>query len=254
MKLSPDAMQISRHIKMADMIHMNYMLLPILSRFNIKLGFGEKTVEQVLQENHIDVGFFLEIVNSFHDKRYFPGKQLRKFPLKWIVDYLRNSHDHYLQVKIPTIHDLIRKFLNNSFQDNQELADLIRQFFKDYRSEIEDHINREEEKVYPYVFAVEQAYRTGEISPENREIIGKYSMDDFEAEHDNIEDKLFDLKNLIIKYIPPANDSNLCNTILTELFRLEADLNDHARIEDKVLVPKVKYMEKWLDEHVSTRI
>ena len=35
------------------------------------------------------------------------------------------------------------------------------------------------------------------------------------------------------------------------MFRLETDLNDHARIEDKVLVPKVRYMEKWIEEHYT---
>ena len=44
-------------------------------------------------------------------------------------------------------------------------------------------------------------------------------------------------------------DSNVSQAILFELFRLEADLKDHARIEDKILVPKVKYMEKWILEH-----
>jgi len=36
----------------------------------------------------------------------------------------------------------------------------------------------------------------------------------------------------------------MCQKLLTELFRLEADLEDHSRIEDKVLIPKVKLLEK----------
>ncbi|MBN2482181.1 MAG: hemerythrin domain-containing protein [Bacteroidales bacterium] len=243
-------MQITRSMKMADMIHMNYLLLPIISRFNIKLGCGDKSIDQVCKENSIDVYFFLEIVNSFHDKNYFPKKQLQGFPLKLIVDYLRNSHEHYLHVKVPYIEDLIHQLLLDSYSGNTELSTLINKFFNDYKSELEDHINREEIKVYPYVFAIEKAFRSKKPSPDIIELTNKYSMDDFIHEHDNIEDKLFDLKNLIIKYIPPPEDIHLCNTILIELFRLEADLNDHARIEDKVLVPKVKFMEKWIYEHV----
>ena len=243
-------MQITPDMKLADVIHMNYLLLQIISRFNIRLGCGEKTVHQVCNENDIDINFFLEIVNSFHDKNYFPKKQLQGFPLKLIVDYLRNSHDHCLKVKIPYIEELIHQLLLYSFSDNSELSGLINKFFNDYKTELEDHINREELKVYPYVFAVEKVFRSKKSSTDTMDLIQKYSMEDFENEHDNVEDKLFDMKNLIIKYIPPPDDTNLCNTILIELFRLEADLNDHARIEDKVLVPKVKYMEKWIYEHV----
>lgn len=243
-------MQITSNMKMADMIHMNYLLLQIISRFNIRLGCGDKTIDLVCKENNIDVGFFLEIVNSFHDKNYFPGKQLQGFPIKLIVDYLRNSHEHYLQVKIPYIEELIGQLLKHSYKGNTELSELINKFFADYKYELEDHINREELKVYPYVFAIEEVFYSKELSAERFELMKKYSMEAFENEHDNIEDKLFDMKNLIIKYIPPSDDTDLCNTILIELFRLESDLNDHARIEDKVLVPKVKYMEKWIYEHI----
>ncbi len=81
--------------------------------------------------------------------------------------------------------------------------------------------------------------------------IRDYSIDDFEADHDNVEDKLFDLKNILIKYLPLPVDYQLCHAILVELFKLESDLNDHARIEDKVLVPKVKFMEKWILDHFA---
>lgn len=263
-------MQITNNMKMADLIHLDYLLLQILSRFNIKLGCGDKTIGQVCRENKIDVHFFLEIVNSFHDRNYFPKKQLQGFPLSLIVDYLRNSHEHYLKVKIPYIEGLIQQLLLDSYGRNTELYELINKFFTDYRTELEEHIRREEEKTYPYVFAVEKVFRygagpsgadssgegsfgetpSGEGPVEAMGLIHKYSMEAFENEHDNVEDKLFDLKNLIIKYIPPPENTHLCHTILTELFRLESDLNDHARIEDKVLVPKVKFMEKWIHEHV----
>ncbi|MBA7528470.1 hypothetical protein ES705_20656 [subsurface metagenome] len=72
------------------------------------------------------------------------------------------------------------------------------------------------------------------------------SIDFFVDTHTNIEDKLYDLKNIIIKYLPPARDYTSSNALLFELFRLERDLNDHARIEDKVLVPKVQFLESQI--------
>ena len=67
-------MQIQADMKMAEIIHLNYHLLPIISRFGINLGFGDKSVKQICKEHSIDVNFFLEIVNSFHLKNYFPKK------------------------------------------------------------------------------------------------------------------------------------------------------------------------------------
>jgi len=244
-------MQIQSTMKMAEVIHVNYHLLQIISRFGINLGFGDKNVKQVCNDYSIDVDFFLEILNSYHNKNYFPKKHLQGFSLKLIIDYLHKSHDYYLNTKIPHIAQLLNQLAGFVPAITSESLQLIDKFFKEYKNELSIHIQREEEIVYPYVFSVEQAFLTKNPTVEIVRHIRKYSIDDFENEHDNVEDKLFDLKNIFIKYLPLPDDSNLIHAVLIELFRLEADLRDHARIEDKVLVPKVKYMEKWVIEHIK---
>ncbi|MBN2613798.1 MAG: hemerythrin domain-containing protein [Bacteroidales bacterium] len=237
-------MQIHRAMPMADIIHINYSLLQVITRFDIRLGFGNKTIEEVCRGQGIDVNFFLEIVNSFHDPDYFPDKELQNFRLTDIVNYLRKTHQYYLEVKIPQIGLYIQQLLDNSNPGNLESLELINRFFLDYRQEFLTHIDREENHVFSYVLEVEKAFLTKRLEKQVAEKIKNYSIDDFADEHDNIEDKLFDLKNIIIKYLPPVKDVFICINILTELFRLEKDLNNHARIEDTVLVPKVRAMEK----------
>ena len=231
---------------------MNYHLLMIISRFGINLGFGDKSITQLCKENNIDVDFFLEIVNSYHFKNYFPEKQLQGFSVKLIIDYLRKSHEYYTQIKIPQIALLLDQLSGLTGTVAGQPLQLIDQFFKEYKKELEIHIKREEDKVYPYIFMVENSFVNKAPDQHIVDQIRQYSMDDFENEHDNVEDKLLDLKNLLIKYLPVPVDSNLSQAILFDLFRLETDLRDHARIEDKVLVPKVKYMEKWILEHFTS--
>jgi regulator of cell morphogenesis and NO signaling len=239
-------------MKMAAVIHLNYHLLPLISRFGIMLGFGDKSVEQVCKAYHLDVDFFLEILNSYHDKNYFPQKHLQEFPMKFIIDYLRKSHEYYLQVKIPTIEALLQQLSSLGNEANQRSLKLIDKFFIEYKHELAAHIRHEEDNVYPYVFSVEDAYRARKATPALVKQIRAYSIGDYESEHDNVEDELYDLKNILIKYLPQPDNTDLCHTILIELFRLEADLKDHARIEDKVLVPKVRFMEKWIIDHSGT--
>jgi len=238
-------------MKMAEVIHTNYHLLQILSRFGINLGFGDKSIKQVCTENGIDADFFLEIINSYHHKNYFPSKHLQGFSLNLIVDYLRKSHEYYLKLKIPEVALLLSHLSNIPDSEPGQSFRLIDKFFNDYRSELEIHIQREEEKVYPYVFMVEEAFLRKNANKEIIARISQYSIDDFEREHDNVEDKLLDLKNILIKYLPVPVNQALTQSILFELFRLETDLRDHARIEDKILVPKVRFMEKWLLDNFS---
>lgn len=241
-------MLIRKNMKMADVIHLNYTLLPVISRFGIKLGFGERTLEEVCNQNRVDVDFFLEVINSFHDPDYFPKTQLKNFSLKLLVEYLKKTHQYYLEVKLPEIENLIEQIVETCCTDRKNSLALIRAFFQEYKAQVKKHIDLEENVILPYVLEIEQAYLQKKLPQSVFEQMKKYSIKDFADEHDNIEEKLYDLKNIIIKYLPPHRNTNLSNTILQQLFLLEKDLNDHATMEDKVLIPKVETMEKKLQK------
>jgi len=238
-------MNITSDMKMADVIHFNYSLLPVITRFGIELGFGDKTVEEVCRDHEVNLDFFIEITNSFVDDEYIPQKDLNTFSVQLIVDYLEKTHDYYLSEKIPELEKMINEMVIKSDVDAKK-SELVKNFFEEYRNELKNHIEREELKVQPYVLEVEKAFEKGELDENLKQKIHQYSINDFANEHDNVEEKLFDLKNIIIKYLPPCPDKALCNRLLMELYRLEKDLNAHAELEDKVLIPKVSIMEETL--------
>ncbi len=241
-------MLIKETTKLSDVVHYNFNVLPILNRFNIQLGFGDKTVKEVCDELNVNVQFFLEIVNSFLDEDYFPQSELQSFSIKSIINYIKNSHNHYVGFKVPQIEKMILQLLGTASDEKKQSYLLIKNFFSDYKAEFSAHIENEDIKIHPYVLVVDEIFRNRDFSEENKNIIRSNSISKYAAEHDNIEDKLFDLKNLMIKYLPPCKDYTLSNSILFELFRLERDLNDHSRIEDKVLIPKIEAMEKLILE------
>ena len=74
---------------------------------------------------------------------------------------------------------------------------------------------------------------------------GKYNISVFSRRHEQIEKKLSDLKNILIKYYP-GSGSYLLNSVLFDLFTTEEDLISHTRIEDKLFIPTVLDYEKRL--------
>ena len=237
-------MQIFPETKLAETIHMNYGILPILNRFGIQLGFGDITLKEACSRYNINLDFFLEIVNSYNDTSYFPQVQLQAFPLKLIIDYIDKSHTYYLNRKVPQIEQLIEEVLDKTKHKNDYR--LIDKFYKEYKKELIEHIDKEEQEIHPYVFMLEEAYLTRNFTEEIVHHIEENSINKYAREHNSLEDKLYDLKNLIIKYLPPVEDPCISNSLLIELFRLERDLNDHARIENKVLIPKVVWLEQQI--------
>lgn len=237
-------------MKMADVIHLDHHLLYVINRFNIQLGFEDKSVEMVCAEYQVNTEFFLEIVNTYYDSSYFPLKNLQRFKPSLLIDYLQKTHHYYLGIKIPEIEHFINILTSNN-KIEPEHSKLLSDFFQSYKTELTAHINREEQRVYPYVKQLEQLL----TQTLDYEIIAKeienYSIQEYEQEHDDVEAKLYDLKNIIIKYLPPPKDSSLFNKILHDLFELEHDLNNHGRFENLILVPIVEKMEKNLAQKLK---
>jgi regulator of cell morphogenesis and NO signaling len=230
-------------MKMADVIQMNYMLIPVIHRFGIELGFGDKTVTEVCEENEVDLNFFLQLVNAYHDQDYFPKEELQTIPVREIVAYLKMTHASYLNNTVTEIEQKIKNLELEGSEDRKYIA-LIRNFFEGYKSELTEHIMREEDVVFPYVLAVDEIIKTERISEENKKIFEQFSIEEYEEDHDDVEEKLLDLRTIMIKYVAPPSNSTLYHSIIQDLFRLEEDLNYHSRIEDKVLIPKIILMEK----------
>jgi len=243
-------MRIEKDMKLADVIHHDFSLIPVINRFGIHLGFGDGTIEEICIKKSVNTEFFLTILNTYQDPKYFPKKHLQSFHTATLIEYLKKAHQFYTEQKIPEIKNLIFKLIEESVQ-HKDRYQLALNFFKEYQEEFTRHIDREEKLVYPYINELEKVIESGKVPAELIQRMESYSIMDYEDEHDNVEEKLYDLKNLIIKYLPAPSNELTSYRILMELFDLEKDLREHARIEDIILVPKVEAMEFTIQKMIS---
>lgn len=237
--------------RLSDLIHANIGLLPVLNRFNIELGFGDKTVQEICDSKMVNPDFFLEIVNAYHNEHYFPQRSLMQFSSLLVVNYLSKTHQYYIEILMPELDVLLDKMLSYIQENNKTYIDLIRKFYADYKKELIEHIENEEKNIFPFIKEIQLAFDKGISYDKLPDEIQVFSIKTFEQEHGNLDEKLLDLKNIIIKYLPPDYNSAFCHDFLMKLFFLEKDLIDHARIEDKILVPKVLELEKELKKRKS---
>jgi regulator of cell morphogenesis and NO signaling len=238
-------MLIDQHMKMADVVLHDPTLVPIINRFGIHLGFGDRTIEEICNEHQLHLQFFVIILNAFHDKLYFPTEQLQSFKASLLIDYLQTAHRYFLEEKTPEIAALIDKTIRED-DANKKNYGLIKKFFNQYREEFTRHIEREDQVIFPYVLNLEKSLESGQMDEALQQTIQKHPIVEYEAEHEDVEAKIFDLKNIIIRYLPTPDNDQLWYQILREIFTLEKELAEHARIEDLILIPKVEAMENTI--------
>ncbi len=66
-----------------------------------------------------------------------------------------------------------------------------------------------------------------------------YSIDIFRRHHDQVEARLRELKNIIIKYYPSGGTNEL-NGVLFDIFTCEQELASHNAVEDGIFIPAVE--------------
>lgn len=216
--------------KMSDLICDNYPMVLVMSRFGIPLGFGEKNIGDVCRQNGVDACTFLTVVNFLTEDVSTPMENLDKcFSMEALIIYLHNAHDYFLNFRLPHIR---RKLMDALTGCPEDVSFVIRKFFDDYAGEVNKHMMYEEKNVFPYV----RALLKGQKDP-------KYNITIFKKRHDQIESKITELKNILIKYYP-GQGSNLLNSVLFDVFATEEDLAFHSRVEDYLFVPAILAIEK----------
>ena len=217
-------------MKMTEVLNLDVSLLGVFNRLGLKLGFGEATVAEVCGEAAIDPETFLLICRVYAFEGYMPGPEALSAASLWdILKYLRSSHSYYLESMLPAVEAALERMIASCSEKQQRV---IRQFFTDYKEELAKHFAYEENTVFPYVEAML-----------NSEDEGQYTIGEYEQNHSNVQEKLSDLKNLLMMYLPAECDRQEASLVLFYLFHLERDLRKHTLIEDDILVPVVGRLE-----------
>jgi len=238
-------MRIHANMKIADLVHFNFEVLAVIQRLQIPFAFKDKTILTICQENNIDAEFFLQLVQWFNERENFPQEQLIKGQAQWLVNYLHHTHQCYLNYQIPRIEKEIEDLEQLSDLPDKS-AQLMLNFFREYIAEFTAHIEDEENTTFPYVLALSNTI-AGKMDKETFYIRYKnYSIDRYLDHHSDLEEKVFDLQNILLKHLPPPSNSCQFTNLLLEINRLGNDLKDHTLLEENVLIPKVRQMEKEL--------
>jgi regulator of cell morphogenesis and NO signaling len=228
---------LKQQYKIIDIVEHDSNLLPVINRFGIKLGFGELTVLQLCNEHKIDVNFFLSILNVYHNDSYFPEQKLLEFKLNDIVNYLVKSHQYYNEYIIPEIDRLLKNLLENNPQ-HKEIFIMLEKIFENFKYELSSHTDYEEKIIFKEILSLEAADYTVKLIPP------PFNDLSFSNIHSQLDDKIIDIKNIMLKYLPPVDDVINCNAFTVAILNLEKDLKDHAKIEDRILYPKVSQILK----------
>ena len=221
-------------MRMADLIDANPNLLLMLQHFNIDFRVSDQTVMQLCTGKGISENLFVSIANLYNGFGTKGHEPFTSEDLLQVIEFLKSSHDYYRSDKYPQISSYIRQLQED--HSEKELR-LLEKFFNEYFTEVLDHLDYEDNVAFPYFITLldkEQNVEEGEV----------YSSKEYSEHHTDIELKLQDLKNLLLKYVTIEGDLDLRRRLFFALYELEYDLYIHSLIEESILIPSGVSIER----------
>lgn len=211
--------------KLCEVIVDEPSVVPVINRFDIVLGVGDRTIKSICKEKGIDTSFFITILNAFIHESFFLENLTGAFNAGDVVDYLRKTNNSYLRNQLPNIERHFAALISRSNSNNN--LPLLFNFYREVKTEIERRIDSDNQW-FDAIISAEQS--NSEVSVAGNAV---------QAESDSIEDKLSDLINMFVIHLRGDYDRNLCHAVLFAVISLEKDIRQNNRIRNRVLRPLV---------------
>ncbi len=175
---------------------------------------------RIIEELNIKYQGFTENNEKFTD-------WAKESPSK-LIEYVINTHHSYLNMELSKISELILKILNVHGKNHEELF-RVHKLFNNLRTELEGHLVKEEELLFPLIIQYE------EEKDENTKAAALKLIEDLEAEHTGAGDILKELREITDHYNAPKDACATFEFAYKKLCELESDLFQHIHLENNIL-------------------
>lgn len=217
--------------KFYRIIERDYRLMQVVARFNITMGFADRTISEVCHMHEVDVHTFLAVINQvvcyLDGQSGFVSLDLVDMPA--LLGYLKRTHIYLIDYQLPQMRRTLFAAMDSTVQN--DVAILLLKYFDLYVTQVQDHVHHEEGDVFAYA----EQLMNGQWVEEEKSMPRRHN-EDFVA-------KLHELLQMFLQYYPQEGVNEELNHVIYDLYRIEEDIRIHCRIEDEMLMPLLRRLE-----------
>jgi regulator of cell morphogenesis and NO signaling len=163
-----------------------------------------------------------------------------------LVDHIVQTHHAYLRHELPRLSELAERVVSAHGDRHPEVVD-VRDTFGRLRADVEPHLDREEQILFPLVREMDAALRSGRSA--NGELANPVSV--LADDHEQVGDLLARLRSLTDDFTPPADGCASYRALYDGLHDLMDDTHLHVHKENNILFPAAVERERQLKEQIG---
>lgn len=198
---------------------------------------GDRSLSTALKEQNINESEILEKINIAYENHQvllnYENIDWSKSSLTELIDYIVDKHHTFLKKEFPDSSELLNKILRVHFVEHREILTKLHKLFNQLKSEIEQHLIKEEEILFPLIKKYEN-----NPSRDNLKEVVKVSKE-IENEHENAGGILKEMRKITNNYQVPSDGCGSFVRCYEKLQEIEGDLFQHIHLENNILFEKL---------------
>lgn len=226
--------------------------LPYATRIFENLGIdyccgGQRPLLEACSHSQIAVDTVirqLELAEStVEDSRAASQKNWARESVPALIDQILKRHHVYIREEGPRIQKLFAKVATKHGEKHPEVVRAL-QVFEALLAELDVHLMKEEQILFPYVLRMEESQLSGEPVPPSCFGTVQNPIAMMMAEHDGAGEALRQIRKETGNLQAPADACVSFQSLYRDLLAFEADLHQHIHLENNILFPRSLAMER----------
>ncbi len=238
-------MQVTPDHSIGDIVRKNFRAASVFERNGIDFCCGGGTsLGTVCTEKGIDAHAIITELSLLNP----PATDVPDFdswPLDKLIDHILEKHHRYVRESLPVVQAHAQKVASVHGERHPETISIAR-IFDDVREELEGHMFKEEQILFPFIKSMVR------LKTQNERMNGvpfgsvRNPISMMEMEHESAGSAMQEIRKLGNGLVPPDDACNTFRVLYQELDEFERDLHEHIHLENNILFPEAIVIEKEL--------
>jgi regulator of cell morphogenesis and NO signaling len=160
-----------------------------------------------------------------------------------MADHIERLHHAYLRREMPRVEELLARVRRAHAQNHGPMLGELTLTFTGLRSEIEMHLMKEEQVLFPYLRALEASAMGRAELPTLHCVTVQNPVAQMRREHEQAGAALAAMREMTDGYRVPDDGCESFRALYEGLADMEADLHEHIHLENNILFPRAIELE-----------
>ncbi len=226
-----------------DIVLGDFRTVQVFERYGLDFCCkGDRSLADACAAKGVDSELVERELEAITIGRNAADPRFNSWSMKVLADYIVENHHHYVRSVAPSLLTNTKKVAAVHGANHPEMV-RVAVLVQTIMDELDGHMRREEEVLFPYIIFLEEAFNKQLPTPSSPFGSVRNPVNMMMGEHESVGAALEEIRDLTSNYAIPGDACTTFRVALQQLEEFEQDLHQHVYLENTILFPKAIKLE-----------